>query len=249
MARPLLRDGDCDRNAGISSVEEIISVANIVYINVVGLVPVLAPVFRHRVKATEPIAAVLEAGISANRLEREAIDVESVAPTIVATEIRCRNAVAVIAAALIPSAVVGLPVACPMPLPSGTLHLLLLWRDPLLPGLPLPDRLLPWLPVLGVLLLGLSLLGSWGLPGLLLMLGMLLLGLSTLLLLGLSTLLLLGLSTLLLLGLSLLASWSLPGLLLVLGTLLFGLTLLGGWGLLVLLLLMLCARRNCDPKN
>jgi hypothetical protein len=186
--------------------------------------------------------------------------VESVAPTIVATEIRVRNAVAVITAALIPSAVVGLPVACPMSLPSGTLHLLLLRRGPLLPGLHLLDRLL-LLPVLGLLLstllllfvLSLLLLLSpllllllRSLPGLLLRLGTLLLGLGTLLL---------GLGTLLLLR-------SLPGLLLGLGTLLLGLStlllglsLLGGWdllgrlGLLLLLLLMLCACRNCDPKN
>jgi hypothetical protein len=61
---------------------------------------------------------------------------------------------------------------------------------------------------------------------------------------------------LLLLGvLLLLLLRSLPGLLLRLGTLLLGLSLLDGWGLLgrlgplLLLLLLLCASRNCDPKN
>jgi hypothetical protein len=274
---PLRRDDDCNRNAGVPRVVHVVAIVNVIHINVVGFVPVRCPVSRPRVNHTEPIAAVLEAWEPANQFEGEAVDAESVAPTIVATEIRVRNAVAVIATSLTPSAVVGLPIACPMSLPSGTLHLLLLRRDPLLPGFHLLGRLLLLLPVLGLLLLLIPLLGLpvllrlllllgvllllllRSLPGLLLRLGTLLLllfVLSLLLLLGVLLLLLFVLSLLLLLGvLLLLLLRSLPGLLLRLGTLLLGLSLLDGWGLLgrlgplLLLLLLLCASRNCDPKN
>ena len=290
---PLRRDDDCNRNAGVPRVVHVVAIVNVIHINVVGFVPVRCPVSRPRVNHTEPIAAVLEAWEPANQFEGEAVDAESVAPTIVATEIRVRNAVAVIATSLTPSAVVGLPIACPMSLPSGTLHLLLLRRDPLLPGFHLLGRLLLLLPVLGLLLLLIPLLGLpvllrlllllipllglpvllslllllsvllllllRSLPGLLLRLGTLLLllfVLSLLLLLGVLLLLLFVLSLLLLLGvLLLLLLRSLPGLLSRLGTLLLGLSLLDGWGLLgrlgplLLLLLLLCASRNCDPKN
>ena len=204
---PLRRDDDCNRNAGVPRVVHVVAIVNVIHINVVGFVPVRCPVSRPRVNHTEPIAAVLEAWEPANQFEGKAVDAESVAPTIVATEIRVRNAVAVIAASLTPSAVVGLPIACPMSLPSGTLHLLLLRRDPLLPGFHLLGRLLLLLPVLGLLLLLIPLLG---LPVLLRLLSLLipLLGLPVLL----SLLLLLGVLLLLLLR-------SLPGLLLRLGTL------------------------------
>ena len=274
---PLRRDDDCNRNAGVPRVVHVVAIVNVIHINVVGFVPVRCPVSRPRVNDTEPIAAVLEAWEPANQFEGEAVDAESVAPTIVATEIRVRNAVAVIATSLTPSAVVGLPIACPMSLPSGTLHLLLLRRDPLLPGFHLLGRLLLLLPVLGLLLLLIPLLGLpvllrllslliplLGLPvllSLLLLLSVLLLLLlrslpGLLLRLGTLLLLLFVLSLLLLLGvLLLLLLRSLPGLLLRLGTLLLGLSLLDGWGLLgrlgplLLLLLLLCASRNCDPKN
>jgi hypothetical protein len=52
--------------------------------------------YKIRINGTEPIAIVLEAP-------------EPVTPTIVATELVVRNAVAVVTAALPPSAVLGLP--------------------------------------------------------------------------------------------------------------------------------------------
>jgi len=246
----LRRDADRNSNAGVPVVVQVVTVANVVYVNVVGFVPILCPVSRPRVKATEPIAAVLKPGIPAYNHEGKVVDAEPVTPTVIATKVRVRDAVAVIAAALTPSAVVGLPVAGPMSLPSATLHPLLCGRDPLLSGLLLGRLLLlllvlgllsaPLLLVLGLLLLLSTLLGLLVLSLLLLLstlLGLLVLGLLLLLLgvllrllvlvLLLSTLLgllVLGL-LLLLLGVLLLLLW--------LGALLFGL----GWLLLALLLL------------
>ena len=72
------------------------------------------------------MAAVLETGIPANNYHGEAVDAEPVIPTKVATVTVVRNAVADIAAALLPGAVLGLPVVCAMLLPNDTLFSCLL---------------------------------------------------------------------------------------------------------------------------
>jgi hypothetical protein len=51
----------------------------------------------------------LETGISTHNEEGEAVDAESVVLTEISTEALVRNAVAVIATALLPVAVVGIP--------------------------------------------------------------------------------------------------------------------------------------------
>jgi hypothetical protein len=51
----------------------------------------------------------LEAGISAHNEEGEAVDAEPVVLTEISAETIVRNAVAVIATALLPAAVVGIP--------------------------------------------------------------------------------------------------------------------------------------------
>jgi hypothetical protein len=122
FADHLKRDANCNPGtARIPAVVQIIPVIEVTDVNIVGLVPSVSPVFRIRINATEPIAAVLEARIPANLHEGEAVDAEPVTPAIVTTEIVVRNAVAVVAAALLPSTVLGLPTV----------------GAPLLPGTPL----------------------------------------------------------------------------------------------------------------
>src|SRR5271167_2659825 len=128
----LHRDVDRNADAGVPSVIQVVTVANVVHVNVVGFVPVRCPVARPRVNATEPIAAVLKPGIPTYNHEGKVEDAEPVAPAIVATEVSVRNAVAVIAAALLPGAVIGLPVSGAMLLPSALLCALLFWRGLLL---------------------------------------------------------------------------------------------------------------------
>ncbi len=106
---PLHRDVDCNSDVGIPAVEQVVAVVDVGDINVVCVVPIIRPVFRPRVNHTEPIAAVLEAGISAYNEEGEAVDAEPMVAAEVSTEALVRNAVAVVAAALLPSAVVGIP--------------------------------------------------------------------------------------------------------------------------------------------
>jgi hypothetical protein len=98
---------DANRDAGaarIIAVVQIVSVIGIIDVDVVSLIPVGSPVFWIRINETEPIATILEARKSSHHHEGQAVDAEGVTRTIVATEIRVRNAVAIVAAALLPSA-------------------------------------------------------------------------------------------------------------------------------------------------
>ena len=90
-------------------VVQVIAVIGIDDINVVIVVPVIPPVFWPRVNGSDPIAAVLEARVSANNQEGQAIDSESMVLTKVSAETVVRNAIAVVAATLLPSAVLGFP--------------------------------------------------------------------------------------------------------------------------------------------
>ena len=107
--RSLHRYADRNPDVGIAAIEQVIAVVDVRDIDVVSVVPVIPPVFWPWVNEADPIAAVLEAGISAHNEEREAGDAEAMILTKVSAETVIRNAVAVVASALLPSAVVGVP--------------------------------------------------------------------------------------------------------------------------------------------
>jgi hypothetical protein len=248
--------------AGIPAVVQVIPVFDVHDVNVICFVPVGSPEFRIRINDTEPIATVLETWKTANLHKGEAVNAERVDRAIVAGEIYVRNPVAVIAAALLPCAMLGIKAAGAALLPFASLFALL--RDFLLMsalllnrliGLPLRNLLvvLVLLLLFGVLLVVLvSLLLLDLLPVLVLrfLLGMLLGVLVSLLLLGLLPALILRL----LLGLLLVVLVSmllglLPVLLLLLSVLLIGRLLflplgmlLRGWLLLLLLGALLSSR-------
>jgi hypothetical protein len=122
----LKRDTNCNAGAaGIVAVVQVIPVIVVRYVNIVGFVPVVSPVFRIRINGAEPITAVLKARIPANVHEGKAVDAERVVLAIVAIEIGVRNAVAMVAAALLPIAVLGVPVAGAMLPPVAPLFALL----------------------------------------------------------------------------------------------------------------------------
>jgi len=107
---PLKRDVDCNSFAGIPPIVEVVTVVDVVDVDVVVVVPVVPPVFRPRVDGADPIALVLEAWVSAYNQEGKAVDAEAVARAKVSAVPVVGNAVTLVAAALLPVAVVGLPV-------------------------------------------------------------------------------------------------------------------------------------------
>ena len=115
--KPLRRDADRNSNVGISAVVQVIAVAGIGDINVIVVIPVVAPVFRPRVNETDPIALVPEARVPTHNHEGQPVNAESVVRTKVSTETVVRDAVAVISATLLPVAMVGIPVLGTMLLP------------------------------------------------------------------------------------------------------------------------------------
>ena len=234
-------DADCKTEAGISAIVQVVPVV-IADVHVVGSVPVIRPAFRPRVEEHEPITAVLESRIPGHD-HGSALHTEPVLAAKRKLESVLRNVVATIAAALRPSAMLGLPVLGTILLPGAML---------LPTALPHPSALL--LPHTR-LLLG-ALLGGGGVVSWLLLLLLalddlrlllhgprllwLLLGALLLLLLGGPILLLLLLGALLLLLLS-----GLGLLLLLLGVLL----LLCGLGLLFLFVLLGTDRSSSCEKQ
>jgi len=107
----LEHDGDCDPDAGARAVVYVIPIVGVIKIYVVGVVPIFRPRFRPRINECDPIAVVLEAWIPAYENQWEASDAEEVVTSEVGVEACVGNTVAIVAAALAPSAVVAIPVA------------------------------------------------------------------------------------------------------------------------------------------
>ena len=132
-ARSVQINGNGDSIAGIPSVVQIIAVSRVVDIHIIVVVPAVGPVFRPRINQTEPIASVLEAWVSAHDNYWVAVDAERVTRTKVAIVAVVGNSIAIVTAALLPIAVLGLPVMRTMLLPVGLLLAFL--PALLLPGL------------------------------------------------------------------------------------------------------------------
>jgi hypothetical protein len=106
----LKRDVDRNSLAGVAAVVQVIAVVHVVDVDVVVVVPVISPGFWPWVNGTDPVTLVLEARVSAYHQEGQAVDAESVAGAKISAVAVVRNAVAAVATALLPGAVVGLPV-------------------------------------------------------------------------------------------------------------------------------------------
>jgi hypothetical protein len=119
-------DGDGESSARIPGVVHVVSAVGILHVDVVVLIPVVRPGFRPRVNETKPEAFVLEARKTADKYHGLAVDAEPVRRTEVAVVAVVRNAVAVVAAALLPVAVLGMPAVCAILLPGGLLFVRLL---------------------------------------------------------------------------------------------------------------------------
>jgi hypothetical protein len=105
----LHRDVDRNSDVRITVVEQVIAVIDVSDVDVVRVIPVIRPVAWPWIDDAEPIALVLEARVSTNHQEWESVDAEPVVPAEVSPEPVVRNAVAAIAAALLPGTVIGVP--------------------------------------------------------------------------------------------------------------------------------------------
>jgi hypothetical protein len=118
----LQRDADCNPGAaGIPAVVQVIPVVHIVNVNIIGLIPIGSPVFRIGIHGAHPIAAVLKARKTSYEQEGQIEDVEGMLPAIVCAEVVVRNTISVVAAALLPIAMLGLEAACAMLFPGPML--------------------------------------------------------------------------------------------------------------------------------
>ena len=133
------------------SIEEVIPIVDVGDVDIVSVVPIVRPIFRPRINGTEPIPAVLKAWISSNDQKGESVDAEPMFWPKVSPKAIVGNTVAVVAAALLPVAVVGIPVSGAMFLPSGVLDTLLFLS---------PARLLALLRALLLFIVALRLLPS-----------------------------------------------------------------------------------------
>ena len=150
----LERDADRKpRTARISAIIQVVPVVVIIHVDVVVLIPVASPVFWNWINDREPITTVLKPRIPANFHKRQAVDAERVAFAVVAPVVGIRNAIAIVPAALLPRAVLRLPIARAALLPNPALFHLL--RAFLLPGAPYLRALLiiPALLLLNALLI------------------------------------------------------------------------------------------------
>jgi hypothetical protein len=105
----LRRDTDCDPDAGVHAVIYVVPIVGVINIYVVGFVPRRRPRFWPWINERNPIPVVLKARIPAYEDRRKAVDAEEVVAPEVEPEAVVRNSVAVIAAALTPTAVVVIP--------------------------------------------------------------------------------------------------------------------------------------------
>ena len=109
-AEELQRDIDRDSLTGIPVVVQVVAVVDVVYVDIVIVIPVVAPGLRPRVNRADPVTVVLKARITADHQEGKSIYPEAMAGPEVSAEAVIRDAVTVITATLFPGPVVGLPV-------------------------------------------------------------------------------------------------------------------------------------------
>jgi hypothetical protein len=99
-------------------VVHVISVIDVVNVDVIGPVPNRRPGFRARINHTEPEAPDLETRRPFDHYDWDLVDAKPVSPAKMRAEAIVRNAVSVIAAAFVPGAMLSLPIVRTLALPD-----------------------------------------------------------------------------------------------------------------------------------
>lgn len=110
LGKALHRHADGNADVWVSAVVHVIPIVRINHIDIVGLIPVVGPCIWPRIDHAEPITVVLKAWEATNHHVRLVVDYERIIRSKVAVVAVFRDAVTVIAAALLPVAVVVVPV-------------------------------------------------------------------------------------------------------------------------------------------
>lgn len=114
----LQRNIDCDGDSRMLPVVHVVSVVDVVNIDIVSPVPGGRPGFRAGINHAEPVAAVLETRVAFDYYDRYLVDAEPVSAAEVGVEAIVRNAVSVVSAAIVPGAVLALPIMRTLALPD-----------------------------------------------------------------------------------------------------------------------------------
>ncbi len=143
----------------MAPVIHVISVIDVVDVDVVSFVPGARPVFRPRINETEPAAFVLESGVSIHHNNWVSVNAKPVSAAKMSAEAVFRNAVAPITPTFAPSMMFTLPMLRALALPNVSRPGVLFVFVPVslahvfLPICPLVMWLLPFWPVLAFPLL------------------------------------------------------------------------------------------------
>src|ERR1035437_10041160 len=130
-----------EHDSWIAPVDQIVPIVGIDNVYIVGVIPIRCPVFGPWINHAEPKAAVLKTRIPAVHHDRHRVDGEEVARPKVLPVTFLRNAFAMIAAALLPGAMLRLPMLRAMRLPGRLVDLPLFRRRLGMPALRLVCRL------------------------------------------------------------------------------------------------------------
>src|SRR6266550_3047220 len=118
----LQRDVDRDGNSRMLPVVHVISVIDVVDIDVIGPVPNRRPGFRAWIYHTEPETADLETRGTFDHYHWDVVDAKPVSTAKMRPEAIFRNAVSVVAAAFVPGSMLMLPIVGTLALPNVLPH-------------------------------------------------------------------------------------------------------------------------------
>ena len=114
----LQRDVYSNSNPRMLSVVHVISVIDVVDVDIVGPIPNRRPTFWARINHAKPEAPELEARGTFDHHDWDVVDAKPMSTAKMRTEAIFRNAVSVVAAPFVPGAMLTLPIVRPLALPD-----------------------------------------------------------------------------------------------------------------------------------
>ena len=114
----LQRDVDSNGNSRMLPVVHVISVVDVVNINVISPIPNRRPGFRAWIYHAEPEATELEPRVAIDYDDWDVVDAKPLSTAKMRPEAIFRNTISAVAAAFVPIMMLMLPISCPLALPD-----------------------------------------------------------------------------------------------------------------------------------